>query len=139
MGRITDIAWLAGIVDGEGYLAFSKSVWTGRKNPGYSALLKVGMYHQETIERMASIVGGNAKSRLHPNYDKTIWECTVQGGQLAPLLRELLPHLTTKRIEALLLLEAIAQCPSRNGVLLTDEEAAMREGFYLVLRSAKAA
>lgn len=144
MERDLDLAWLAGIVDGEGCLMFTKSTFHGRKNPGYSALLKIGMYHEETMNRVGRIT--ETKVRPHPNYDKTVWEVSVQGSErLAKLLNELLPHLTTKRQEALYLLEAIALCPPVVNIegyqgrrYLTEEELAMREGFYRVLREAKA-
>ena len=140
--RDLDIAWLAGIVDGEGCLSYTRSWTAGRKNPGFSALLAISMYSQETLERVGRITGSNVRS--HPNYDNTVWEVGVQGEKLAELLCELLPHMTTKRREALLLMEAIAQCPSLKSVRgtqghrsLTAEELAMREGFHTVLQTAK--
>ena len=148
MNRETDIAWLAGILDGEGCLEFAKATNPRKPSrPMYSARMHINMYDEAAITKAAAIM--DAPPRKRSGVSKrglARWEVYVWGTRLENILWEVLPYLTTKRPQALLLLEARAQCPpsSKKGIStkkgenrLSDEELAMREGFYLCLKEAK--
>ena len=146
MSRETDIAWLAGLLDGEGCLEYARS--TGRnKRPQYTARFCISMYDQGAIEKAGYIMDADPKKvrGIHTR-GLTRWEVRSWGDKLESLLREMLPYLTTKKEQALLLLEARAQCPpaSKVGVnfkagenSVSNEAMAMREGFHLILKEAK--
>ena len=146
MSRETDIAWLAGIIDGEGCLQFDKST-TPRKpsRPMYSARMNIAMCDEVAIQKAAEIIGATPKrTKVLSTRGLSRWEVWVWGARLDSILCELLPHLTTKRPQALLLLEARAQCPpsSKKGIKrgenrLSEEELSLREGFHLCLKEAK--
>jgi len=148
LSRETDVAWLAGILDGEGCLQFHKATNPRKPSrPMYSARMCVNMYDEAAITKAAAIIGVlPKKGKQRSKRGLARWEVWVWGERLESILWEVLPYLTTKRPQALLLLEARAQCPpsSQKGVStkrgenrLSDEELAMREGFYLCLKEAK--
>jgi len=97
----------------------------------------------EAVNKMAHIVGFQAKRpsvyRRYTDAGRPIWVTQANGQRLEPLLRELLPHLTDKREQALMLLEAFAQCPPRRtgATKLSEEQLALREGFYRILKFQK--
>lgn len=137
----TDWAWLAGLIDGEGSIQFKRSnkkLKGGEINSSYTAVVSIHMYSRESIARAAAIM--DTSVRGYKNYDNTLW-CTTSHGQKARRILEIiLPWLTAKRQEALLLLEALACCPPQLGGRkhpLTSEDRAMRDGWYWTLRNAK--
>lgn len=101
------------------------------------------MYTLEPVERAARITGTDVKSHRH--YARRIWVAQLSGREkIRALLVELMPHLTAKRLEAELLLWAMADCPPKRPEKgrwgwrpWTLEELALREGYYWVLRQAK--
>jgi len=133
-------AWLAGLIDGDGSIQFKKSQ-NRRKtcNPSYTAIVSIHMYSRSAIEKAASIMGSSVHG--YRNYEKTLWTTTVHGPKAQRVLETILPFLTAKRCEAQLLLEAIASCPRQwrdsVGHKITEEQLALREGWYWVLRNAK--
>lgn len=143
MTRELDLAWLAGLLDGEGHLSFRRTIRLNRPNPLYQPTLKLGMYTLAPVERAARIMDTDVKSHRH--YARHIWVAQLSGREkIRALLIELMPHLTGKRPEAELLLRAMEDCPpkrpekGRYGLRpWTLEELALREGYYWVLRQVK--
>lgn len=136
-----DWAWLAGLIDGEGCLSYAKrQPKIPTQSPQFTAHLQIQMCDQPTIERAARLLGAKVSSRhrLSKGWRRS-WNIGVTGERVRIALVKLLPYLTTKHHQAILLLEAIAACPSATskGVRLTEEERVLREGYYLVLRQAK--
>lgn len=84
-----EIAWLAGIVEGEGCIAF----------PGvYSTVLTIGMTDKDVIDRCHALVGAGAryvtsKGRHKPQY---IWKLADQH-KMRELLALLLPWMGERR------------------------------------------
>jgi len=143
MQRELDVAWLAGLIDGEGHLAFRKNNRSDRPNPTYQPLIRIGMYTRAPVARAAKIMGTSLKKNRH--YLRHIWVIDIVGREkVERLLREMLPHLTAKRLEAELLLQAMTDCPARRPIQgikglppISRGELALREGYYLAIRVAK--
>ncbi len=105
------------------------------------------MYEESAIKKAAAIIGTKPKKgRQVSTRGLSKWEVWVWGEQLENILWEMMPYLTTKKPQALLLLEARAQCPpsSKIGInvkagenRLSDEALVLREGFHLCLKEAK--
>ena len=72
--RFVDLAWAAGLFEGEG--CFSSSTRSRRKSPyrGFSA--RVGMSDQDVVRRFAAILGYGSVDRVEPyvSTDKVIWQ-----------------------------------------------------------------
>ena len=99
----TDIAWAAGVVDGEGCLYISRQRPNGRDrmNDSFRIGLKVTMGHLPTIEKLARTfavgtvqnhVGRN--ERVNASYS---WICMC--AQVKPVLVAIRPFATTKQQE----------------------------------------
>jgi len=91
-----DYAWLAGIVDGEGYVGFM-SDGKGRKPV---AVIEVKMTCKATIERCMEISGtGHFRGGRYPSascrLQQFTWRC--KGGDAKAVARCLLEYAVTKK------------------------------------------
>jgi hypothetical protein len=104
MSLETDIAWAAGLFDGEGCVFMARQVRKSRPSLSYSLRLSMSMVHKPTIERFASIVGhgkvvvhGRDKARCNA---RDSWQWSTYNAKALNVLRMLRPHLVTKAAEA---------------------------------------
>lgn len=113
--RDLDVAWAAGVVDGEGAVTMlrAKPGVNRRKTLSFQIRVSVRMTHEPTLERLHRILGGVFKRGTAPRdpaRHKQSYEWYV-GDRLAELvLEELLGHLTTKHEQAALVLEFRRKC-----------------------------
>lgn len=109
----TDVAWLAGIVDGEGCFSVT---FGGKERRSITPRLAIGntsMLMMNRIQQIVSCVSGKiykirARDNKTPNVVFVV-EITSQKA-LKPLLVSLIPHLTVKQQQAK---EVLAFCNSR--------------------------
>jgi hypothetical protein len=108
---LTEIAWAAGFVDGEGCVSIAKSGRRGQPLPYYRAELIVANTVREPLDRLALLFGGRVvvARRAIGNRKLTYQWKTTGTAHTTSVLRELLPWLTVKRAQAALVLE-FAQC-----------------------------
>ena len=96
----TELAYLAGIVDGEGCISIS----TSRKHEG--CRLEVVNTDPRLIEWIHERFGGTIRLRDdRPAHQKSIWYWFAGVQTAADILLALLPYLVIKRAQATLLLE----------------------------------
>jgi hypothetical protein len=104
----TDIAYCAGIIDGEGCIRIKKSKayrCQGRATPGYQASIQAKMTHRGAIEFLCGVLGGwhyLQKSALKSGRPLFTWQASDLKAETA--LRTLLPFLRVKREQAGLVL-----------------------------------
>ena len=108
--RDVELAWMAGIFDGEGCISIghvSPNVRNDLKNPSYRLTVKVTMGHEPTIRRVAEIVGVGT---VHRHQARSIaaneswsWVAMARNAEMAIVL--LRPWLLTKADEADVALE----------------------------------
>jgi hypothetical protein len=88
--RIIQIAWLAGLLEGEGCFSLANK-------GGHSINIQLSTTDRDTVERAASIM----RTRLHQGRTlpsgKTVWRCYVAGAAAAALMRRLLPFMGSRR------------------------------------------
>jgi hypothetical protein len=139
----TTLAYLAGIIDGEGHVGIAKLKICGkRRQDFYQARMVVKMTDRQAIDLLYATFGGyvywrgSRTSNSQPTYN---WE--INGRKrVAVILEQLLPHLRVKEILAELVIEfcrTFVNCqaghkgvnPSKNRV--TQREQTRREDFYL--------
>lgn len=116
----TDLAWLAGIIDGEG----SMGVYGQRRKNGtlnYSPRLQIALTHAGGIERIVQILRGlgiNAhlweKPAKRPQWSDAWYTTVSRLADLKILLPKVMPYLTIRKAEARLLLEYVGNRPSHN-------------------------
>jgi hypothetical protein len=135
----TDLAWAAGIVDGEGCIYVHKRKGTRKNSILYTLVLKVNMTHSDTILRLHSIfcVGHvNTLNKVTVNGKKQyMWRVTSLNA--ANVLKLMHPYLVTKQKEAeeAFKFNNLPKFPGNKPV--SAELSAQREFIYLKLRELK--
>lgn len=135
---IHDLAWAAGIVDGEGciFARCAKAGRNGRINPSYGVGLKVTMGHRATVDKIASMFGHGSRHEVKQNGYNDAWTWLVQATRMWPVLLALRPYLITKAEEADLALEFLA-LPNFTGRTVPAEIWEERDRLFNLLRDAR--
>lgn len=123
MSHETDMAYLAGIVDADGYVTATRSVRRGV--PYYGAQIGITGSRREPHDLAAGIFGGRVSAhspgggRSH-HLTQFHWQ---RGGRAAvPAIEELLPYLRVKRIRAEQVLELQAAVDERRLALAEGDD-----------------
>ena len=101
----TDLAWAAGIVDGEGYIGIVKL------NSGLLNIrIQIEMKHKPTIKKLFSILkAGHVKYNSHPNNKRNKWSdvnrLAINHTEAVKILKLLLPYMITKKQQTILALK----------------------------------
>ncbi len=131
----TDLAWLAGLIDGEGCIRLNLI-----RERSCTPYLSIFMKHYETMKEVSQMTGGTLQERKpqKPHWSKT-YGIQLTGDRARATVEAVRPYLRTKALEAWLLLEALAQSPKHTGNkdTLTDEDEALRVGYSLAIHAAK--
>lgn len=109
----TELAYVAGIIDGEGTITLSRR----RKNELPSPYICVSSTNREVLEWLKTRLGGTicSKKRYRENHKQSyIWYIRLATKCLT-LLNEIEPFLIIKKQQALLLLNNYKNCTPRNG------------------------
>lgn len=101
----TDLAYFAGIVDGEGAISICRKLNPKRQDGThlYTCVLQVGMTKPEAIRALQTAFGGRvyrAKARKANHSPVFYWRIEANGA--ASVLRQLVPFLRIKQRQALL-------------------------------------
>ena len=108
----TDLAWLAGLCDGEGSYGFIKSA----SQNGYVPVIQMSMTCQQTILRAGEIIsqisGANTAAYTYQerlNHHRDAWYLRVRGGMMTVLkvCEALEPYTVTKLSQLQLLIRYI--------------------------------
>ena len=106
MSRREDLAWVAGVFDGEGCISLSRRApqkGSRSLNPSYRLILKVAMCHESTIKKLRGIcdgVGSIHVQRLQHIYFSPSWIWFCNAGDAEHVIKMIQPWLTTKAKEA---------------------------------------
>lgn len=108
----TELAWQAGIIDGEGCLTLAKQIRKGRPSPAYRPMITVTNTDRRLVQPFA-MWGGNLykrpDSRKSLNWaDSWTWYCPRSA--VVPFLTAILPYLHGKAAQAEKLIEFIERC-----------------------------
>lgn len=137
----TELAWAAGIVDGEGSICIIKEKRKNNYSTQYRLRLSVGMTHEDTVRKLQSIFNlGNVRCtpnhKTHPKW-RPVYEWVVLSKQAQIVLNILFPFMVTKRENALVAEAFSNRTRSKPGYgnkvskQLMDE----REALYKKMRS----
>lgn len=132
MDRSNAVAYLAGLIEGDGIIALSPYRRKDRTlgimvRPEISITMKATERTRALMEELQSLFGGNINVRKYRSgfskreENRVEWELISQRG-VKNLLQELIPHLRLKRRQAELLFEAISLLLSKpNGISYPKE------------------
>lgn len=105
----TDIAYLAGIVDGEGYIGIKKCKayrCQGRVTAGYHARIQVRMVDEPAIAFLATTLGGWYYRERRIDKNRRPLFCFQASDKKAEgIIASLLPYLRVKKVQAETVLE----------------------------------
>lgn len=134
----TELAYVAGLIDGEGTVTISKSSSGGRVTPAYQLHVRLEMTCEETIKRAQKVMGGTIAKRISkkPNY-KTSWRVVRVSNDAYNFLRLIQPYCTTKsrQIEIGLQLHTEGRIAPTGGKRVPIEIVEFREGLYQEIKA----
>lgn len=97
----TDIAYIAGLFDGEAYIGIKRSKaykCTGRKNPGYHARIQIRMVDEDAIKFIAENLGGwYFKETPHTKNGRPLFCYQASDQRAENILKTVLPYLRVKK------------------------------------------
>lgn len=131
------LAYLAGIIDGEGSIGITKVTPKRYTNPRYTARIMLANVNKEVMELFANTFGGTISEERVPNR-QLIYRWRKVGNPITKeVLTKLYPYLIIKKPQATAVLEFLNTVKAtgfqRNqGVPI--EELQRREDFYLKLK-----
>ncbi len=122
MSSAPALAYLGGLVDGDGYFKITKNFRTPRiKHPYYAPVVGLAqLWPGEAVRVFADTFGGAVKQVITPK-GTLMARCEVRGKVAESAARRLAPFLLVKRYQVLLFLEAIRLRPKRRGRTLPTE------------------
>lgn len=138
-----ELAWCAGLFDGDGCVIISKQLQPGRKNLSYRLTLSVVQNCYSTIDHFRSILGLPhclVEIRRTVQHNRQIYDLRFDGLHAVAALRLLQPCLIRKAIEAQVALEfwtagSMGVLPGRNG--LPTDVWATREKYFRKMKKLK--
>ena len=98
-----ELAWVAGFIDGEGFVGMHRCTHEGNKRDYFQLLLDVAQARPEPIERLQQYFGGKVTFRRNAGNGAYYWR--LYGDRAARTLQQLLPYLLVKRQQTILGLE----------------------------------
>lgn len=134
----TTLAWVAGLLDGEGAFSIKRSQRNGRYH--YQIWLVCGMsdipQNRKALTKLQELFGGNVssqKEKLNMNRkDKISWAVVSQDA--LKCLKRILPYLVIKKDQAELLIKFQEEHVSRTGPKVNPIKWAKQEELFYALR-----
>jgi hypothetical protein len=97
--------WAAGFLDGEGCFALTRSSNKRCDETTRNAVVNAVQIRKAPLDRLARAFGGEVRIMRVNNKDQTIWQWTVTGKKVIPIIEAVLPYLCGKQDEARAVLE----------------------------------
>ena len=136
-----DLAWLAGLSDGESCVRIEKKKGKRGTFVNYRLAFEINMVHKETILRIFDIlkVGSIFKKTSKNPKARISWVWKVNCSNAKIVLKLLYPYVVTKKKEFEIALQFInlLRTDKSNVTKFTKEEMKLREKLYLDLKEAK--
>jgi len=143
----TDIAYIAGLFDGEGCIMINKTIY--RPRTYYQLYVQVNMSSQWIIEYLQFTFGGSVHKYEHSQYypnAKPQWAWKAYGLAAVEFLKAMMPYLKLKKSQAELGLLFQSKKLSKSDYLReahpnkrfrTDEELAVEEAQFILMKELK--
>lgn len=126
-----ELAYLAGLFDGEGCISFSLREQASAKSvsPNLQTIVAVAMTDRATVElfhqRWPGTFGKVSRARF-PSHWRTQWRWVLMAADIIPFLEEIRPFLRLKRPQAELALRYYAEAEPRVRFRKVSEEESIR-------------
>jgi len=131
-------AYLAGLIDGEGYIGIlkvkqgKKKDWFSNREFIFKPVLKVAMVDRELVKWLHQSFGGSFETRKAHGNARESYCWSLRKGQTIDFVRRIYPYLKVKRKQA----EILLRFPSNKaGYPLTDDIYEKRVDLYNQIRA----
>lgn len=97
---MTDIAWAAGFLEGEGNFNFTNRSPAGSGRISGTVHLSAAQKEREPLDKLLRILGGKEPRQYHglgPNKDKDAWVWRMFGASAVGVMFTLYPHMSARR------------------------------------------
>ena len=105
----TDIAYIAGLIDGEGYIGIKKTKGykcQERQTPGYHARLQIRMVDEPAIKFISETLGGwYYKEKSHCDNGRPLYWYQASDKKAEDIMKIIFPYLKVKKESAKTLLD----------------------------------
>ena len=127
----TELAYIAGIIDGEGTISIAKQ----REGKGYQARVTVGMTFFDIPLWIHAVFGGSVYIRkFKTNKQKDACIVTLTGSSARRILTELYPYLILKKPQADVAFK-FWEISDRKGSYMNPEDKILQEAEYVAIRA----
>lgn len=141
-GKESEVAYIAGLFDGEGNINIYKVERTSSKGPVYDLTIAIYSTNREVIDWLYGLFGGYVQTKNHLKNSgyKSHWkECyswRLSSNQAQDFLRLVYPYLRIKKSQADIAIEFQEVKRTKNGqfVSLTTQQLACYDSYYMKLR-----
>lgn len=128
--ELTDLAWAAGFLDGEGCIQLAKPSNKVHASTR-SVLVHCTQLKREPLDKLAAMFGGNVRPMRLNKQGYQIWQWNVTRAELViNCLEGVLPYLTSKRAEAEVVL-AYAKTVKRRGKVPLSPMLIVRRNYLI--------
>ena len=130
-----DLAYIAGIIDGEGSILITRDVYSN-KNPVMRVIVRVGMIEEVALKFMQKTLKVGKFYKEKPYHHKRAMNRLVVTSyeEVKSSLESLLPFLKVKKEQALLALKFIDECRGKRGHWMAPEDIEKRLSFWIKMR-----
>jgi len=124
-----DLAWLAGLLDGEGAFVIIRE-----KNKTFSMRVMLNMADEETVNHVSRLIGYEDRVRDRPGTNRVQYHLVLHGRNALELILSIRPYLITKAKHADLMISFGATIALIRGRNLDGEIDKIRENLFLQIR-----
>lgn len=137
-GNMLELAYLAGIIDGEGCISVSVGKRDERRPNAYvKPSVAVAMTDPEAVQLFADHVGTTVRTRVLPS-GRVLFKAQVSGVEATRrFLEDILPYLRVKNEQARVVVGLCANSQSRVGKYLSRDQLDYRDAAIANLHSLK--
>lgn len=101
--RSLDLAYLAGFLDGEGFIGLHARADPKRRTPGHSVIVTITNTKKASLDLFVAYFGGQTRLKLrlrqNPKH-RPVWTLTLQGHRAVDAIRQLRPYIRLKSEQA---------------------------------------
>jgi len=130
------LAYIAGLIDGEGYISASKN---SRTKGSYTIVLSISMCRREGVDLCARAFGGKAREKKRKTITgRSVYIWTIHSKTAEKALTKLLPFLRVRNRVAKLVLrmQKLIHEPTHCVTRLTEREILKRDRIYKKIKLA---
>jgi len=133
------LAYVAGIVDGEGCIRIDKAKGrTSKRGYCYVLVLTVSNTNEWLCQHLKNLFGGCTFACYHQKPRKVCWEWRVAALKARAVLEQIAPYLTIKKPQAELALQFQKRRRHRGGRIgMTEAELAVDEAEFIIMKALK--